>query len=1368
MSDRIVITPGPVKFLMDPYIENKYVPNDILEYVKKLKKSLYKKKKEQPYEIDKINLYIVFDLYEKMRNKLVFIINKLNSIIFDENTLKDLLKGFTNINIDELLNIPDLRNYNYILPNNEQTIELTYLILHRINIMGQNIDNITSLLSQIEEESIQQINKNLNHVFELNNQIGGAPVIQTPVVAPLPEPIIPHYTGRSLKDASDKLDKILSFVQSLSVPKLGITKMNPIEKKYALDPSNNQIHMYNDLLFQYEKNLPVEKQIKNLTNIINKDEHITNLYLSNRTDIIPTTDNINIKFKIDDIQYEVEPLLSSWGNDIGNILKQFTIAQNDTNKTLAINTYSTIKSIINFINYNFSDSDFKLSDKDPLEEKIKPELDQLGDITQLQQEYNTIKSEPGNISKIYPLEKDMNNQINKLNFDFNKWDDGQQLELKNKKNNISKTEKQINELTKQKEYYDNLLKNETNDTKKQEFQQKVIELNNKIYMETNNLSTNNLIYKNIFEKYNSNKKQKETELNNAINRIIDESNQKIANILGSVAEQKINKIKEIKLKRKELMESLKPSLWTNIFNKTKITELTTKLQTYINNIDSGSKTIFDQKNVSYNKEIGEKNKKNNADITNIITKYRENITTIDQENTNLEITKGKEQENLKKAGENQKQIDTLKQIANIIIGNNTGGYKIYNLNKLLDVIDNIQYGGEPYNQNKIDGIKQKIDKEIKRINPLNKLLPIYQLLSKRVSEIKDITNLKNKINIYQKYDDGQDWINQTISKGWDSNNDLKKNNKPTDADVKANITDINTFFSYIKELLNLYDKTDKPTTSTTPSTTTQSSTQSSTAPSTVPSQTPSSTVPSQTPSSTAPSQIPSSSNIDKIIGTEIIKNELFGKKLGEIKNFINDYSTKNMNDVIKNLAERQNKFKCEVLLNYNSYGIPNIDKKQLYNYGTINKCMGTVDTQAKQIAQTIIQSHESTEEFDSLQKLSGLDYNQITFDGKYPQGVIKKFFEDNLKNVETMELHKIFNGTINFDTLKNNIDNNIKSNSTNPLYNLFRSKVKNADWNNFIKNVKSGIKKKIDEVKNQYDTLVEESKNINNEQIKINIVKKFLEIINDQQYKKFKEFYDNTQNNDFLIPAKDDSTTLENIFKEEIKKIENKINENNIKIRNIRQNIQDLEKTITSTSSSTSSSIITYTPQQSLITDKKWFTENFIYKDPIAIDESKLPKDYLKMSQVGGENFKYYSDTTFLNSRIFDIMYNLNNSDKITDPTYNKLLLDETMNNYNYSILIYILYVLNMCDKIPSSFVPKHILSIDDVNEVLISMRKAMKSDLYKNNEDKLKIVFGRTEKCYNKMALLLNNDTTKFIDVIKSNSIIDILLGNHIMTRLK
>ena len=91
-----------------------------------------------------------------------------------------------------------------------------------------------------------------------------------------------------------------------------------------------------------------------------------------------------------------------------------------------------------------------------------------------------------------------------------------------------------------------------------------------------------------------------------------------------------------------------------------------------------------------------------------------------------------------------------------------------------------------------------------------------------------------------------------------------------------------------------------------------------------------------------------------------------------------------------------------------------------------------------------------------------------------------------------------------------------------------------------------------------------------------------------------------------------------------------------------------------------------------------------------------------------------------------------------------------------------------MCDKIPSSFVPKHLLSIDDVNEVLISIRKAMKSDLYKNNEDKLKIVFGRTEKCYNNMALLLNKDTTKFIDVIKSNSIIDILLGNHIMTRLR
>ena len=92
-----------------------------------------------------------------------------------------------------------------------------------------------------------------------------------------------------------------------------------------------------------------------------------------------------------------------------------------------------------------------------------------------------------------------------------------------------------------------------------------------------------------------------------------------------------------------------------------------------------------------------------------------------------------------------------------------------------------------------------------------------------------------------------------------------------------------------------------------------------------------------------------------------------------------------------------------------------------------------------------------------------------------------------------------------------------------------------------------------------------------------------------------------------------------------------------------------------------------------------------------------------------------------------------------------------------------------MCETIPSSFIPKHILSIDDINEILISMRKAMKSELYKNNEDKLKIVFGRTERCYNKMALLLNKQNTiKYINVLESNSMIDIIVGNHIMTRLK
>jgi hypothetical protein len=1256
MSEKIVITPGPVNFVLNPYI--KYIPDDILNYVKKIldkkQSKIYSEKKKQPQEKNKINLYIIFDLYEKMRNKLIFIIDKLNLIVFDDK----ILKGFSNIDINELTSVPDLRNYDYILPNNEKTNELTILILNRINIMGQHIDNITTLLSQIKNESLKDFNEKLNKIFESTNQYGGMPINDVSNIS-----INESYTGKTLKGASEKLDKILSFVQSLNISKLGTIKMNPIEKKYT---NNNSNHMYDDFLFQFEQNVPIEKQIKQLTNINNNDDTITQLYLNNIN--TKSNENISIKLNMNDIQYEVDPLLSTWGNDIGNILKQFTIIENDINKNIAIDTYSTIKSIINFINYDFSNNDFILSKKDTLEETIKSKLEKIGNIQQLQEEYDTIKSEQENISKIYPLEKEMNNQIDKLNFNFNKWNDEQQFEIKKSKNNIIKIEKKINELIKEKKYYIDIFKNDNN--------QEIIEkIENEINLENSNITSLQKIYKNELDKYNNERNKKKDDLINIINNIMSDYNQKSGIILGSNAKQKIEKIEEIKKERKKIIDELKISVWNNIFNKSKIIDLTTNIQKYINNINSDNIKIINEKNRLINNDKIEKNKIKLSKIDNIIEQYEKNIIIIETLNKNLDFQKISEKQKLIKADENQKHINTYKQII------------LFLYNTYLD-------------------------------------------------------------------------------------NENQSNN----------------------ETLN-----------------------------------------------------------------EIIKNELFGKTFGQIKMFINEYSKKTIDDIITNMINKQNKFKCNKLLNYNAYGIPNIKGKQLYIYNTLNNCfeiglpediekdikpilahiekliindnyfnknkynkikqdmlnitninkyddyvrnnkkdsitIGIGET--KKIIQNIIGEEkfinelnllntqiielpsylkykkndkinennleQSEDDFNVIQKLNELTYSETIFDKNLPQGVIKNFFDDNFKNISTDQIINLFNGQIKFDELIKNIENIDVKTSNIEFYKIL-GKLNNTEKSLFIDNIKKGIKKKITEIKKQYNELVKENKNNNIEQIKINITKKFLEIIKENKYNEFKIFYD-TISDDFIIPDKDDDTPLFEIYNKIINKIENNIIENKNKITNITQNIEKLKSS--KTLSEKSSIKMIYNNNQQIISDKKWFTDYFIYKEQIKIDESILPKDYLKMNG-GNQTIKYYSDTTFLNSRIYDIMFNLNNSEKIMNKEYNKLLLEETINKYNECILIYIYYVLNMCDIIPKSFIPKYILSIDDVNDILISIRKAMKSDLYKNNEDLLKIVFGRTERCYNKMALLLNKDTTQYIDVIKSNSIIDILIGNHIMSRVK
>lgn len=156
----------------------------------------------------------------------------------------------------------------------------------------------------------------------------------------------------------------------------------------------------------------------------------------------------------------------------------------------------------------------------------------------------------------------------------------------------------------------------------------------------------------------------------------------------------------------------------------------------------------------------------------------------------------------------------------------------------------------------------------------------------------------------------------------------------------------------------------------------------------------------------------------------------------------------------------------------------------------------------------------------------------------------------------------------------------------------------------------------------------------------------------------------------------------------------------------------------------------------------------------------------------GGSDKIYYSSNYLqIHKSLREILgkNNYNNTQQSVSSDIDGVLMKNEKTLFNY-----IRYVAQMCSDIDDGiFIPKIMLSSDDIGTVLSKINKIFTiKTINELQYDKivlnLKIVLGRTERCCNKIALLLRDKPNEFIDITKSRAIIDILLALHVSNKIK
>ena len=402
------------------YIEN--IPWKLLKILKKKRRSKHKSSK-QPKNEDEINYFLIFDMYEKVREKLIFMIIKIHEIL--NNDLPEGLPILAKIDINELTNIPDLRKYNYRLPNTDQTYSLALNVLKRIISMNNLINELEQKLLEITPEPIDKIytaiKNKYDDVYNGNILIGGQPQINNDnePINIVNEPINNEYTPQTLKEAYDRLDKLSKLIDNLSILSTDLIELEPVEKKYLAD--KNIQHPYNDFLLNYEKKIePADiKEIMTMPKLIdNNNKQIIELYRN----IEPYSDESRLNTDLYSTMINPLTIIDKWGINMGLLLRKLNKEPNEKIKDY----YFTITSFLNFINYQYTNQDFQIKSYDEKEESFS--------IVKI---YQKEKEKKEKFNEIYPKEKEMKLKIDKIYNEYDLWKDKQKYDLKKIKNEIS-------------------------------------------------------------------------------------------------------------------------------------------------------------------------------------------------------------------------------------------------------------------------------------------------------------------------------------------------------------------------------------------------------------------------------------------------------------------------------------------------------------------------------------------------------------------------------------------------------------------------------------------------------------------------------------------------------------------------------------------------------------------------------------------------------------------------------------------------------------------------------------------------------------------------------------------------------------------
>lgn len=140
--------------ILRPYIEY-VIPWDFLELFEKKKR---KGKRKQPTDQGKVNLWIIFDIYNMTRKYFIELFNTIKVAFFNLDNPIDIDVAFAN-------NIPELKLESYIVPYTKLIKDIVNMMANRINVMYTCMQQISQTINLLEQESYEDLYAHIDRLF---------------------------------------------------------------------------------------------------------------------------------------------------------------------------------------------------------------------------------------------------------------------------------------------------------------------------------------------------------------------------------------------------------------------------------------------------------------------------------------------------------------------------------------------------------------------------------------------------------------------------------------------------------------------------------------------------------------------------------------------------------------------------------------------------------------------------------------------------------------------------------------------------------------------------------------------------------------------------------------------------------------------------------------------------------------------------------------------------------------------------------------------------------------------------------------------------------------------------------------------------